>query len=251
MAIAHRATTLATAAAQTITPTLPSGTAAGDRVFVYSVGTSAASTVPTGWTRLLTASLGTGTAGAGTGPRFCTVDYRDYDGQWTMPLFGQTTTGLFMCGATSYSKAVAGEEWGTPTSASGSDALVTSTTFSATAGSNLAVTAGNLAATLLGSPGNGSTAMTYTTPTATLTGATGSFTARTNVGSITGNDATIAWIDSVVSSGTQTAASVATAATTSGFSSGGAIFLRQAVVPAVFAEKTTPRNRARFRAATR
>lgn len=87
--------TTTTAGTASITPTLPTGTSVGDRVYVFQVhsGTAAAA-IPSGWT--VTPSslgvvqdtvLGTGTVAAGSGLRRATWYWRDYDGVWTMPAF--------------------------------------------------------------------------------------------------------------------------------------------------------------------
>jgi hypothetical protein len=76
-----------------ITPTLPAGAAAGDRVFIFQVGTTTADTTPTGWNVAGTkdTTLGSGTATVGTGLRRATWYWRDYDGVWTMPAFTLTS----------------------------------------------------------------------------------------------------------------------------------------------------------------
>lgn len=66
------------------TPALPTGTAVGDRVFLFGVGRNTVS-VGAGWTQITSGTLGGGSYAAGTGPRNFSVQYRDYDGVWTMP----------------------------------------------------------------------------------------------------------------------------------------------------------------------
>lgn len=90
---AGQASGSAAASTVSITPTLPSGAASGDRIFVYQVGTTTSGTTPTGWTVIGTkdTTLGSGTAASGSGLRRATWYYRDYDGVWSMPAFTLTS----------------------------------------------------------------------------------------------------------------------------------------------------------------
>lgn len=68
---------------------MPTGTASGDRVYVFQVtDDKVPGATPTSWTLLYdTYNVGTGTLGSGTGGRAGQVYYRDYDGTWAMPVF--------------------------------------------------------------------------------------------------------------------------------------------------------------------
>lgn len=91
---AGQASGSAGASTVSITPTLPSGAASGDRVYVYAVGTTTSGTTPANWNVVGTkdTTLGSGAAAAGTGLRRATWYWRDYNGVWTMPAFTLTST---------------------------------------------------------------------------------------------------------------------------------------------------------------
>jgi hypothetical protein len=212
----------------TVTPALPTGTASGDRVFVATVGTTAAGATPAGWTLVGTATLGTGTVAASAGTRVVTVWFRDYDGAWTMPAFTQASgaTPTLVGAAVSYSKA-ANEVWGTPTFTTGSDTATAGTTYSATGAANLGVTAGDLLLAVQGNPSN----ITTTAGAMTATGLTmGTVNERVDGGSATGFDASIHVFEALPTAGTSTAAPVQTSTvSTTAQSSGGTMFVRQTV----------------------
>jgi hypothetical protein len=83
----------AAASTVAITPTLPTGAAAGDRIWVVQCYTRNASlgATPTGWNLMGTGTVGTGTQASGSGVRGIAYYFRDYDGVWTMPAFSLTS----------------------------------------------------------------------------------------------------------------------------------------------------------------
>lgn len=75
-----------------ITPTMPAGAAAGDRIYVFQSTTTTVAAAPAGWTDLVTDLVAGIDAAAGeeTGRRRISIRYRDYDGVWTMPSFASS-----------------------------------------------------------------------------------------------------------------------------------------------------------------
>jgi hypothetical protein len=128
--------------------TLPTGTAAGDRVFISSVSVGQAS-APSGWTQVLNVNLGSGTMGASTGPRWVMVCYRDYDGVWTMPTVTVASAAAnTMVGMSQTMRKATTETWDTPLASSGSHTTL-DTAFSVTSPTSLALkTSGALWLTL-------------------------------------------------------------------------------------------------------
>jgi hypothetical protein len=238
--------TSGSAAASTvaIAVTLPTGTAANtDRVFIYQDHNCASGSAPapTGWFTLYKdAVVGTGAPGAGTGQRFLSCYYRDYDGVWTMPTISlvsvaNNTQALV---AVTLRKA-ATENWDTPTfSAIGTDST-SGTGFSAAIGSAFQTTTG----ALLVAHSVVDTLVTVSAPAITGTGFTsGTVTERADAGSSTGNDVSI---QVHTCSPTAGASAVLTLAMTlSAASIGGVRFVQQttAAVPAVpFSEENVTR----------
>lgn len=126
-----------TAAVTVGTPALPTGTAAGDRVFILlsnSPGATAPSN-PAGWTLIGSTQVGIGTQGASAGPRRVTAWYRDYDGSWSMPSLSiPSATGTDAVAQAITLRKGSTENWNAPTTTTGSTAATTSA-FSATGGS--------------------------------------------------------------------------------------------------------------------
>lgn len=99
MAISYRGASnaagqaLGSAGASTVsvTPTLPSGAASGDRIFIIQCCAGTPGSTPTSWTSLGTFTIGSGTAASGSGLRRVAVYYRDYDGVWSMPAVTETS----------------------------------------------------------------------------------------------------------------------------------------------------------------
>jgi hypothetical protein len=122
---------------QSVTPTLPTGTAGnGDRVYILvdAVGTVA---TPTNWTSVSNSQLGTGAASSGAGLRWVAVFYRDYDGVWSMPSVTSAAVANNAIAAAAVTMRKASDEvWNAPTSTTGSD-TTSGTAYSAT-GSSIA-----------------------------------------------------------------------------------------------------------------
>lgn len=141
-----------TAGTASITPTLPTGTAVGDRVFVVSFHSPYGLSTQNAWSELYPGSTGyvgiggTGTPGAGTGPRRINIYYKDYDGVWT--------PGYFRFSSSSTQRAHvlwiftlrkdAGVAWSTPTLSPIGDDPTVNDSFSATTGSFTTHTGGLL-----------------------------------------------------------------------------------------------------------
>lgn len=172
-----------------ITPTLPTGTAAGDRVFVYTAASNTSGTTPTGWTVVGTKDtvLGSGAVGASTGLRYGTWYYRDYDGVWTMPAFSLTsaTNNSFWLGAVSVTSD-SGTGFAAPTiSTVGGAFNATTTSYTDSSAASFTTTTNGLL--LIGTGLN--TNATSTTVALTQSGATfGTVTERCDGGTATGND---------------------------------------------------------------
>ncbi len=226
----------------TATPTLQSVTAAGDRVYVCVVSSppTATVTVPTGWTQVLSVSLGTTvTAGAGVGPRRFTVLYRDYDGAWTMPGFSVSGTGQGITASAHTFRKAATEVFVAETTASGSDTGTGTTLGAVTGNANLSVASGDIVMCLGGISDGG---MTFSAQTLTgNTGATnGTVTERSDGNTANGHAVgQSVWTAPITAGGPSTAAPTAQA-TLSGSSDGGIAFVRVRVAAAPAGAVTLP-----------
>lgn len=222
---ASAVTSVAGGANPSLTAQLPAGTAAGDRVYycVVSGPNGTATSTPSGWSKIVDASLGTGALGAATGPRQFTVLVRDYDGVWTMPVVSVTTAdanAVMVAAAVTFRKSGT-EEWVTETTTTGSD-TTTGTSFSVTGAANISLTSGDFVLAMAGTSGN----VTATVPTLTATGATfANLTERVDSGTTNGNDASIKLHTADVTAGPSSAAPVH-GLTLSAASDGGAAFVR-------------------------
>lgn len=206
------------------TPTLPSGSVSGHRVYIYSASTAAPAT-PTGWTLVASVSVGGGTLGAATGPRFVSAFYRDYDGVWTMPsvsMASHAAPTIIAWGVTKQKDA--GETWATPIAASGSDtSLDTSTSIT---GGSFTTVSGGLIYAAVGYPGQpGATS----SPAIAQAGATlGTQNSQPAAGGFaTGNDAFHASRWAQVTTGATGAPSYT--ATTANARTAGGLFVHQGV----------------------
>lgn len=124
-----------TAGVASVTPTLPTGTASGHRVFVFESADNLTGTTPTGWTALYKdVIIGSGTVASGSGQRYESCFYRDYDGVWTMPAFTLVSAvqNSNWVGAVSCS-ALAGTTFDTPVASAHGDDFGTANTAHATA----------------------------------------------------------------------------------------------------------------------
>lgn len=241
------ATTNITASA---TPNLPASSAAGDRVYVFTVSTGTV-TAPANWTEdLASTALGGGAAADTTGTRLLSLFHRDYDGVWTMPSF--TTAAVAAVGpgievASIAFSLAAGEQFNAPTLGSGSDSTATGTSYSATTGSFTDPT-GGIAWLLLGWPG---TPGTLSALSLSASGATfGGNTSRHGVnGQSTGRDVFLATWTYPVTVGTTNTHTAAVTGTTSGNSTMGAVVLSQTVTVVPVPTRVTVSNPAAVRAA--
>lgn len=215
-----------------VTPTLPAGSAAGDRVYltVANVPATTTPTTPAGWNLISTQSLGTGTLGATAGPRRMSVYYRDYDGAWSMPsvVLPSVAAPALLAETVAIRRATT-ESWEDPTATQGSDVTVTTTPYSATGAAILGYTTGDWAMAALVGPGLSS----ITSGAITATGATfGTVTERADWASVSAtNGVHAAVLEALITAGPASAAPVNTATvSTSGQSDGGTIFIRQTVI---------------------
>lgn len=219
------------ASTDAITPTLPTGTAAGDRVFVIQAGNNTNGGTPANWTSVATdTQVGpTGTApGAGTGRRYVSVFYRDYDGAWSMPAFSLTSATQNTNAASVITlRKGASDIWNTPTVSTAGNTASAVTSYSVTTGS---VTAPNGAMMLVGSATNDN----VTGSAETLTGsafALANLAERSDTGSATGNDVAVhTYTADVVVGGTGT---LTHAVTLSGASEGGSVVVIQSATTVV------------------
>jgi hypothetical protein len=211
-----------TVANPTAAPTLPAGTASGDRVYIVcaSKPSGTAITGDSGWTSLSASVLG--------GTIRVTVLARTYDGVWTMPtlaVVGTTTTGAIGASAVTY-RPDSGYEVTGESVTTGTD-TTSGTGFSATGAANLSIAAGDALLALTGvSPTTADGVITATTPTLTATSATlGTVTERADAGSANGADSSVKIHEALVTAGTSSAAPVH-ALTLSAASTGGTVFVR-------------------------
>jgi hypothetical protein len=172
------------------TPTLPTGTAIGTRVFIFANATHQLS-IPASWTQVMQQQLGGGTYGAAAGPRWLACFYRDRDTTWTMPAVVTTAsvpTPTVATYAISLAKG-AGESFATPDVAWGSQTTA-STSLNVTGGNSITTVSGGHWMVCFGWP---SSAGALTTPVLSFNG-TNQTPITTNPGtgqSTSGNDAYI------------------------------------------------------------
>jgi hypothetical protein len=236
----------ATASVST-SPLLPVGTQRGDRVFlvVHNAPATTTPTTPTSWTLVDSQSLGTGTLGATAGPRRTSVYWRDYDGTWTMPSVTLPSVAAPALLTQSISLGVQAGRFATPTSGFGSDVTVTTTPYSATAGSTVPFSAGDLALVTIVGPGLSTLSAEGLTATGATFGTVTEWYDAASSGATNGVHGGI--VAAPVTAGMATAPAVATATVSAtGQSDGGSLFIQQA---AVFAAELHYSKVAQMRAA--
>lgn len=229
LAVATPAATGHTTGSQTdpLVTTLPTGTASGDRVVIVHASNNTTATAPTSWTVIAQdVQVGpTGTApGAGTGRRFLSFYYRDYDGVWTMPTLNLAAATQNTHAATAITlRKSAFDTWDTPTVSSAGQFTAVTTAYSVTVPSFATTSAGVL---VVGVATNDN--VTASAESFSQTGATfANLTERADTGSATGNDVSIkAYTANVTTGATNT---IAHAATLSGASEGGSVVVQQTV----------------------
>ena len=207
--------------------TLPTGSAADDRIFIVHASNNTTATAPTNWTVLAQdVQVGpTGTApGAGTGRRFLSVYYRDYDGAWTMPTLNLASATQNTHAATAITlRKGPTDTWDTPTWSGVGNTSGTVTAYSVTIPS-FTTTAGGLL--IVGTATNDN--VTSTTPGLTQTGATfANLTERSDTGSATGNDVSIKTHTANVTTGA--AATLTHTQTLSALTEGGSGIVQQTI----------------------
>jgi hypothetical protein len=208
------------------TPTLPAGTASGDRVFVVYTGTNNY-TVPTGWTEIDRETVASGTLGAAAGSRILAVCYRDYDGVWTMPSFVQTShNGPSLAVSAVTLRKGATEIWDTPTFTTDND-TTGGTSFSLSTPTTQAHPVG--AVEIVGLALN--VATTHGSTSLTASGVTFSgLTAQNNTNMATGNDVAH-YSGTAPITGGATAADVFTSTIGGATTQGGGLFVVQNSLP--------------------
>lgn len=225
-----------TASTVSITPTLPTGTASGDRVYVVQAGNNTSGTTPTSWTAAAkdTQVGPTGTApGAGTGRRYLSIYYRDYDGVWTMPAFTLTSAAQNTQALSAITlRKGATDSWDTPVVTTAGNTASASTAYSVTTGSVTLLTGMAIVGT---ATNDNVTASGETLAAATGTVTFSGLTEQSDTGSATGNDVSIKAYTAVVASGG--VGTITHAATLSGASEGGSVVVAQ---PATLAVRPLP-----------
>lgn len=222
--------TTTTAGTASCSPGLPVGTASGDRVYLLQSASNTSAAAPAGWNQLYKdVQVGvTGTVpGAGTGRRYISAWYRDYDGVWTMPARALTS-------ATQNSNAAYGltlrkgatDVWDTPTFTSPGHDTTNATTYSITTPSFTTIAD----AMLMSHAAHTGGAATASAQTMTQTGATfANLTERIDNGTATGNDVRIVVGTADVTVGAT--AAVTRTATLSAAATGGTALIQQTVTP--------------------
>jgi hypothetical protein len=180
--------TTTTSGTAIVTPTLPSGAASGDRIFIISCGSNDANPLDGTWTVItLNAVVGSGTLAAGSGQRRISAWYKDYDGVWSMPsvTLTFTTQNSHWAGAIAITP-TAGSSFDTPTASPVATTFNTAST-SYTSPSSTALTTHTGGFLIAGTCNNDN--VTASSPTISQTGSTiGAITERADGGTATGND---------------------------------------------------------------
>jgi hypothetical protein len=213
-----------------VSPTRPTGTVSGDRVFIC-VGSVGVASTPTSWTQVVNALVGDAvTVGTNVGPRNVAVFYRDYDGAWSMPSVSIASAAQNT--AVYYAVSLhlgAGDLFVAPTVATGSD-TTTDTSFSVTTSTSLDIVSGGAMVVPLVAPGNeaGHSVITHTTTGGSL----GSLAANpAGAANTTGNGCYITGRTALV---TGTGTGTQTYSATIGIArSGGGAFVHQGIGTAI------------------
>jgi hypothetical protein len=221
--------TTTTAGPATATATLPTGTAVGDRVYVFQYCSNTSDTTPSGWTVLGTKDLvigsSLGAAASSAGQRYLTVNYQDYDGVWTMPGWSLTSAAQNSNAVNAITLRKSGT-WNTPTISGAGEDLTNDTTFSATTPSFTTHTGGFLLV-----PAIYNIARTTTVETIAQSGATlGTLTERLDAGTGTGNDVGATLLTCSVTAGASAAVTVTGTLSSTG-AQGGVVVVEQTETP--------------------
>lgn len=228
-AAGQAAGTTSTPGPATVTPTLPSGAAIGDRIYIFQMAywTSASVAVPTNWNALFEdVQILTTAGGASVGRRYMSCYWRDRDSAWSMPAIS-TDSGMQnsnWVGAIAI-RPSSGYAFDSPTYAVGSNDGGSNTAHTSTTASFSTIADALL---LIGSINND--AVTSTGGTVTQSGATfGSVTERMDGNTSTGNDVSGRVHTAPVTTGAT--AAVTFASTLSAASEGGSIIVQQTESP--------------------
>lgn len=226
--------TTTTADPVAVTPTMPTGTAAGDRVWVFQThncATGSAAT-PANWTALFKdTQIGSGAVSAGLGMRWMSAYYRDYDGVWTMPSFAllsvaQNTQEI---GAVTIRKGVS-EMWVVPTFSGKGEMITPSASFTATTSAFGFVLGGFIFTPIMTSQNSNQTAASVAITAGTGFAITG-YAERVDGGFSTGNDVGIKVNTGgpVTNAGSPNPNAVTVSSTMSGATQAGVIVVQQTV----------------------
>lgn len=195
-----------------VTPGLPASLATGDGVLIMVVTKPDTATVntPANWTLVADVAGGGGTTGNQVGPTRQTWFFREKDASWsTMPAISVTSGNSTAAVASRWTK-TSGNVWDIAAATGVYGTSATTTSASATLGSNPGLQAGDAVACGFS---NMNDAVTWSAESATATGvsAWGSFTERSDVvETSTGNDVGGVIYTGSVTTGTSTAAPVMT-----------------------------------------
>lgn len=238
-AAAETAGTTTTAGTAAITPTLPAGTANGDRVFLYQNHSDASGSGPTqttlvaaGWILdYIDAVVGSGTPGAGTGLRGVSCYHRDKDASWS------TIPSCTLVSAVQNSHAIAvitlrkaaTDTWNTPSGIGPFMDFGTAHTAFTAVSTATNLTAGTNAISMFQTVTNDN----VTASAATITGSgftSGTLTEAVDGGTATGNDVSIK-LHYCQPTVTTNGALLTLAMTLSAASEGGWVGVQQTVTP--------------------
>lgn len=228
--------TTTTAGTASVTPSFSFsvGKSTGDRIFVFQYGSNTSGATPSGWTVVFKDTIiGSGTAAAGSGMRYMSCYWRDFDNTWTMPAFTLTSAtqnshSAIACGLR---RSVGTDQWDTPTFSSVAlDFGTANTTHSATTASSFTTHTGGML--LLGTVYNDFVSNTSGTVTVTGTGTTlGTAKKMTSGGTSTGNTIGAETISIPVTTGG--AGTISVSWVVNGATQGGTIVVEQSASAAV------------------
>lgn len=210
-----------------VTPATPGTMNDGNIVliFVFNKPNTSTPATPTDWTLVGTGTGGTGIQGIDTGQTRITVFSRVKTTAWsTMPAISIASNSSATAQAFVYSNATS--QWDVAFT-TGSDSTAANTAVSVTGAANPGITAGDMVVVGFTGPSDG---ITYSAQGITATGVTfGTTTERSEPATTQGNDLGGYVSETLVSSGTASAAPVATAtaSTTNSYGVGGIVRLRE------------------------
>lgn len=213
--------------------TIPATPQAGDRMFVFAAwkafSTTAIITAPAGWNEVTEFADGAVAAGANVGSVKVGCWYKDWESGDTNPTLDYSTGPVPAAHVMVVFSKAASEMWDAPVFATA--AIAAATNWTATAGSDPGITAGDLLIALTGFRDD-SAVMSNRTLTATgVTFGTLVEYPATHASTTTSNDISADAVYVIATAGTSSAAPVTTG-TLSASETGAALFIRQRVRPA-------------------